>query len=130
MGSIGVHFMGYDLHVARTKDWTQSSHSPITKQQVDDLIANDPELEWSTNDYVDMKDQTGATSRYYMICWRGIPCFWWYRDKIECSDPDEIQQLKLTKIAQALEAFVIGDDGERYESKKNLFGKEKVVVMD
>jgi len=121
--------MAYDLHVVRTKDWTQASDAPVTKPQVDDLVASDPELEWSTRDYVDMKDETGATTRYYMICWRGAPCFWWYRDKIECSGPDETQQLKLTKMARILDAFVVGDDGELYESKKNLFGKEKVTVI-
>jgi len=121
--------VAYDLHIARTRDWTQSSLSPITKQEVDNLIAGDPELEWSTSDYVDMKDSAGATSRYYMICWRGVPCFWWYRDKIECSSPDETQQLKLTKMAKTLNAFVIGDDGERYESKRSLFGKETVTVI-
>jgi hypothetical protein len=88
-----------------TKDWTQASQAPITKQQVDDLIASDPELKWSASDYVDMNDKTGATTRYYMICWRGAPCFWWYRDKIECSSPDEPQQLKLTQIATSFERF-------------------------
>lgn len=121
--------MAYDLHVARTTDWTQSSLSPITKQQVDDLIASDGELQWSTTDHVDMQDDAGGTTRYYMICWRGSACFWWYRDRIECSGPTEAQQLKLTKIARALNAFVIGDDGERYESKKTFFGKETVVVI-
>jgi hypothetical protein len=122
--------MAYDLHIVRTKDWTQASQAPITKQQVDDLIASDPELKWSTSDYVGMNDKTGATTRYYMICWRGAPCFWWYRDKIECSSPDEPQQLKLAQITRALNAFVVGDDGERYESRKNLFGKQKVLEID
>jgi hypothetical protein len=27
-------------------------------------------------------------------------------------------------MARALGAFVVGDEGERYESKKDLFGKE------
>jgi hypothetical protein len=122
--------MAYDLHIVRTRDWTQSSRTPITKQEVDDLIANDSELEWSKSDYVDMNQKTEATTRYYMICWRGSPCFWWYRDRIECSSPDETQRLKLTKMARTLHALVVGDDGERYESKKNLFGEEKVFVID
>ena len=120
--------MGYDLHIVRTSDWTQSQLSPITKQQVDEVIASDPELEWSTTDHIDMKDETGEMTRYYMIYWRGAPYFWWYRDRIECSSPNEEQQLKLIKIARVLDAFVIGDDGERYQSKKNLFGKEKVIL--
>jgi hypothetical protein len=49
---------------------------------------------------------------------------------IETSSPDEPQQLKLTQIARALNAFVVGDDGERYESRKNLFGKQKVLEIN
>jgi hypothetical protein len=120
--------MAYDLHIVRTKDWTQASVTPINKGEVDDLVASDPELEWSTKDYVDMNDDAGKPTRYFMICWHGRPCFRWYRHTIECSSPDERQQLKMIKMARTLGAFVVGDDGERYELKENLFGKEKLVV--
>lgn len=100
---------------------------PITKQDVDALVAADSELKWSTTDFVDMADD-GVTTRYYMIIWQGSPCFWWYRDQILCSRPDEAQQLKLAQIARALNGYAVGDDGERYEIKKGFFGKEKLVV--
>ena len=120
--------MAYDLHIVRTKDWTEAASTPITKQDVDALIASDPELKWSTTDFVDMADD-GVTTRYYMIIWRDSPCFWWYRDQIQCSGPDEAQQLKLAQMARALNAFAVGDDGERYEIKKGFFGKEKLAVI-
>src|SRR5437764_16190 len=107
--------MAYDLHVVRTKDWVEAGTAPITKPEVDALIANDPELEWSTTDHIDMSDDTGVVTRYYMIKWRGEPCFWWYRDQIQCSGPDDDQQLKLAQIARALNAYAVGDDGEHYE---------------
>ncbi len=119
--------MPYDLHVARTKDWMEAMTMPITKQDVDALVAADSELKWSTTDFVDMADD-GVTTRYYMIIWQGSPCFWWYRDQILCSRPDEAQQLKLAQIARALNGYAVGDDGERYEIKKGFFGKEKLVV--
>jgi hypothetical protein len=106
--------MSYDLHVVRTEDWTESASKPITKQDVDALIAADSELAWSTTDFVDMKDETGASVRYYMINWRGRPCFWWYRDQIQCSNPDEAQIAKLVQMARALNAHAVGDDGETY----------------
>ena len=106
--------MAYDLHIVRTKDWLEASTAPITKQDVDALIARDPELAWSTTDYVDMSDDAGAVTRYHMIVWRGQPCFWWYRDQIQCSGPDEGQQAKLVQMARALDAFAVGDDGEVY----------------
>jgi hypothetical protein len=48
--------VAYDIHVVRTKDWLKASESPITKRDVDIAIAADPELEWSTSDYVDMAE--------------------------------------------------------------------------
>ena len=120
--------MAYDPHIVRTTDWTEAASAPITKQDVDALIAADSELKWSTTDYVDMADD-GFTTRYYMIIWRGAPCFWWYRDQIQCSSPDDAQQLKLAQMARALKAYAVGDDGERYEIKKGFFGKEKLEVI-
>jgi hypothetical protein len=104
--------MAYDLHVVRTQDWTEAASAPITKQDVDALVAADAELAWSTADYVDMKDETGVSTRYYMINWRGQPSFWWYRDQIQCSGPDDAQQAKLVQMAHSLNAYAVGDDGE------------------
>src|SRR5688572_13111279 len=106
--------MAYDLHIVRTKNWLEASRAPITRQDVDALIASDPELTWSTTDYVDMSDDAGAVTRYYMITWRGQPCFWWYRDQIQCSGPDEAQVAKRVQMSRALRARVVGDDGETY----------------
>lgn len=59
-----------------------------------------------------MSDEAGNVTRYDMITWRGRSCFWWYRDEIRCSGPDEAQQSKLVQMAQALNAFAVGDDGD------------------
>jgi hypothetical protein len=122
--------MAYDLHVVRTKNWLESASVPITKPDVDALVASDPELEWSATDYVDMSDDAGTVTRYYMIRWRGEPCFWWYRDQIQCAGPNDEQQLKLAQIARVLKGYAVGDDGERYELHKGLLGKEKLVVVN
>lgn len=45
--------MGYDLHVVRTLDWLEAAKSPITREEVDRLIDQDPELQWSPSDYVE-----------------------------------------------------------------------------
>jgi len=106
--------MAYDLHIVRTKYWTEAASAPITKLDVEALIAADSELSWSTTDYVDMKDEAGVSTRYYMIEWRGEPCFWWYRDQIQCSGPHEPQVAKLVQMAHTLKAHTVGDDGEIY----------------
>jgi len=112
--------MPYDIHIVRTKNWLEASSAPITREEVDALIAGDSELAWSTTDYVDMKDDAGAVTRYYVISWRGQPCCWWYRDQILCSNPDQAQQTKLIQMARALNAFAVGDDGEIYDDEGGL----------
>jgi hypothetical protein len=120
--------MAYELHVARTRRWLKAASAPITKTDVDELIASDAELSWSTSDFVEMEED-GENVRYYMIVWRGESCFWWHKDQITCSHPSEGQQLKLVRIAQALGAYAVGDDDERYELRKGFFGKEKLVTI-
>ena len=120
--------MGYDLHVVRTDNWFDSETDPITKDDVDRLIASDDSLAWSTTDYVDMSADDGTVTRYYLICWNGEPAFWWYRSEITCKNPNESQIFKLLAIAEALGAGLLGDDCQRYELGKSLFGKPKVVT--
>jgi hypothetical protein len=120
--------MAYDLHVTRTTDWLQAASAPITKGDADALVNSDPELAWSTSDFVEMNEQ-GTSVRYFMILWNGEPRFWWHKDQITCSGPNEQQQIKLARMARALGAYAVGDDGERYEVRKNLFGREKLITI-
>jgi len=106
--------MAYDLHIVRTESWLEAASAPITKQDVDALVAADSELVWSTTDYVDMEDDEGAVTRYYYLTWRGESCFWWYRDQIECASPSKAQKKKLVEMSRALGARVVGDDDEEY----------------
>lgn len=78
---------------------------------------------------MEMKGEAGETTRYYMIEWNGVSCFYWYRDQIVCSGVDEVQFDKLLRIAAALNASLMGDDGGRYELRKTIFGKEKIVTL-
>jgi hypothetical protein len=126
----GVTRVSYDLHIVRTEDWLDAASAPIKIEEVDALISGDSELQWSTTDYVDMTDDSGSVKRYWMITWRGKPCFWWYRDQIQCSGPDDAQKLKLVQMARALNAFAVGDDGERYELRRGFFGREKLAIHD
>jgi hypothetical protein len=75
-----------------------------------------------------MKDGD-STTRYYLICWRGVACFCWYRDQITCATPDEEKTRKLIDIAHRLGAQVLGDDDERYVLSRGLLGRERVKVI-
>jgi hypothetical protein len=91
-----------------------AADDPIAKEQVDTMIASDPQLTWSTEDYVDMSDDTRKVTRYFHILWNREPCFWWYQNEIRCAGPDEAQLAKMVEMAAKLDAKVIGDDGEEY----------------
>ena len=125
--------MGYDLHIVRTRDWSDADQHPITKDDIDSLIAADPELSWSKSDFFEVTNSktgeiTRITSRYYAIEWKGTSAFWWNGHEIVCKAPPEPEQMKMIKMAQALGAMVIGDDGELYTIRKRLFGRESIVT--
>ena len=65
-----VRLMSYDIHIVRTDSWLDSAENPITKSQLDELIASDPQLTWSTDDWVDMSDDDGQVTRHFFIIWK------------------------------------------------------------
>lgn len=122
--------MGYDVHIVRTENWLDANEMPITKSDVEALITSDAELSWSTTDYVDMSDDEDTfIARYFMICWNGNSCFWWYKNEVRCSMPEEEQIVKMVKMARLLNANVIGDDGEKYHIEQESSGKENLITL-
>jgi len=51
----------------------------------------------------------------------------WDRDQIIGKNLLEPQILKLSKIALALGANLVGDDGEKYTYRRSFWGRERVV---
>ena len=99
--------MSYDLHIVRTPSWLEAAESPITKEEIDGLVGADSELEWSTLDYIDMRNEAGSVVRFPMIRWRGL----------------------LLQIARELKAQVVGDDGETYVLNRNWLGRERIETV-
>ena len=120
--------MGYDVHLVRTEQWFDSQSDPVSKEDVDKALATDPTLSWSESDCVEMTEDDASVKRYYQINWNGEPAFWWYKSEVRCKNPSEAQLLKLVELADMLKAQVVGDDGEKYERGKTLFGKPKLVI--
>jgi hypothetical protein len=121
--------LGYDIHIVRTKDWLNASSHPITKEEVDVAISNDPELAWNTSDYMHTVNGSGSANRYDVITWNGVPSFWWHDNQVVCKTPNETQIIKLVRLAQLLGAYCVGDDGERYELQRGFLGKDKLVTL-
>lgn len=125
--------MGYLLHIVRTSDWQQAEESPITKEEVVQLVEADSELEWSAPDYVEIKVESEKSIRYsvkgqVLIKWRGVPWFWWHQGEISCKNPNEDQIAKLIRMADILKAHVIGDEDERYTLRRSFWGREKIEI--
>jgi hypothetical protein len=81
---------------------------------LDDLIASDAELAWSIAHPAIPSDVHDDASHHFVILWKGRPCFWRRRNEIRCDRPNEDQLAKMTRIAMALDANVVGHDGREY----------------
>ena len=121
--------MSYNLHVVRTPDWMDAASAPIARREVVNLVEADPELTWSTTEFVDVRDKNGTVFRLAYMKWHGSSCFLWKKDQIICQNPDEAQTAKMIRIAEVLQAIVVGDDGERYALRRTLFGRRRVHTI-
>jgi len=103
-----------DVHIVRTDSWQDAATDPITKNQVDELIAGDPELTWSIDGWVNLSIDDDEVNRSISILWKGQPYFSWNRNEILCPGPSDEQLAKMIEMAIALDANVLGHDGREY----------------
>ena len=108
--------MPYTVHVVRTPHWRDAVQSPITKEDVTALIAADKELAWSAAN----ADE---------ISWRGAPTIRWNQDQLVSTDPNSALTAKLIRMATALNAYLVGDNGEHYILRRNMWGPERIHTV-
>jgi hypothetical protein len=107
--------MGYDLHITRAEEWTDSRRVPIRAKEWLRIVDQDPELT------VDPRDNGP-----HFVLWTGHwidgdhPWFDWSRGQIFTKNPDGKTLGKMLKIADRLGARVQGDEGEVYTSPADL----------
>ena len=110
--------MGYDLHITRAKDWLESEAQPIGDSDWRTCVAADAELE------VTGVAEASAGLRYEnpgVTVWRGHPSgdpvwFDFREGRVVVKNPDEATIAKAISMAKRLNARVVGDDGEEYET--------------
>ena len=85
--------MGYDLHITRRADWSDSDGPAIG------------ELEWQQT--IGGDGEAGA--------------FYWSDGEISIKNPDPMQIAKAVRLAASLNAQVQGDDGEIYREDDSSF---------
>jgi hypothetical protein len=91
--------VGYDLHVTRALQWTDSECYPISAVEIEGLVGRSPDLTWRG----DSVDWLGGGSLRY-------------RDgELSAREPPDGLVRRMLELAAALDAWVTGDDGEVYE---------------
>ena len=123
--------MGYDLHITRAEEWTESENAPITFEEW--LAHTKEDLELYEGGYVDRLtnlDNPDIVKRTPLFGWRrgpnpsdDDPCLEWYKGRVDVKNPDEQTIKKMLRIARVFSARLIGDDGETYSL--SILGKVK-----
>jgi hypothetical protein len=106
--------MGYDFHITRAEDWSDSENCPITKDEWEAVIAADPELR------LDPKNGQGFANWVDPVSGKERGWFAWSEGEISTKNPDRAQLAKMLLIAERFGAQVLGDDGEKYASAEAI----------
>jgi hypothetical protein len=107
--------VGYDLHITRAAHWLDSQDHPITPDEWEAYARRHPQLhEDGTVSQKDIGDQPMFTLTSKDGTRVGL--FWDESCVDVCGVYTEPAQHEIAQIAEALQANLIGDDGERYEA--------------
>ena len=97
--------LGYDLHITRRAEWSDDDGPSITLDEWLAYIRSDPAV---TPD-----PDNGPQD--FLVSVGAEPCpLWWDRGELLTKHPDKAFIRKMVSIARALNARVVGDDGEEY----------------
>lgn len=118
--------MGYDVHITRADDWTESASVPISLEDWLAVVDRDPELRLErTASATTAEREIVSFESPGLSVWTGWSrhgaggSFAWidHSDgEIVVKNPDEEVLRKMHQIARALGARVQGDDGEEYDA--------------
>lgn len=107
--------MGWEIHITRAVDWSDSEQQPISATEWLRLVEADAELA------IDPRDNGP-----YFALWHGHslendhPWFDWTDGEIITKNPDRKTLGKALEIARYFGARVQGDDGEEYLKPEDL----------
>ncbi len=117
--------MGYDLHITRANEWSESEADPISLDEWIRHVESDREMR--LDGHAEARSPDGSVIRIEspgLAVWLKYPkhgegetmaWFYWHRGEISVKNPDEEIIRKMKVIAQALGARVQGDDSEYYD---------------
>ena len=120
--------MGYDIHITRASDWSESEERPISIEEWSAYVTSDPEMQ--LDNYAQV-ERDGHVLRHEgsIAVWvtysghavGGNMAWFCYSDgQIQVKNPDREILGKMLQIANRFGAKVRGDDGEEYLRTEDL----------
>jgi len=107
--------MGYELHITKASDWVDATAHPIDERTWLALVARISDL--TANGTVSFSDgPSGEAIEYpiYLLRSADGPSLYWRRGEVVVSGALSDDIPGIVRLGAALEAHVVGDDGERY----------------
>ena len=100
--------MGYDVHITRASDWSESESNPIRPNEWLAFVVADPELR--------LAPENGFGEYFALWIIDGTERTWfnWREGFISTKNPERDTVRKMLEIAAYFGAKVQGDDGEVY----------------
>ncbi|PIF13387.1 hypothetical protein CLU94_5497 [Janthinobacterium sp. 13] len=113
--------MGYDLHITKAGEWSQSSQTPISELEWKSAVAADGLLKMDATATA-ANPQTREivqVSNPLMAAWidpktNDKHYFYYHRGEISVKNPSGNAIKKMKELAVKLDAQVLGDEGEKY----------------
>ena len=116
--------MGYDFHITRASDWTESESAPIRLDEWKAYATSDPEFR--LDNYAQATTPQGETIRLEqdgLAVWTAysghgrngnMAWFYYWNGRVIVTNADDEIREKMKQIAKYFNARVIGDEGEEY----------------
>jgi len=101
--------MGYDVHITRAESWSENGDAPISLEEWERFVDDDPELAPDPENGMPMAVWSAHPGGDEVGSWLS-----WNNGNITTKNPDEPLLGKMLQIAACLNARVQGDDGEEY----------------
>jgi hypothetical protein len=121
--------MGYDLHITRAEDWTESETFPIGLEEWLDHVASDPEMRLDNHAEVEIDGHAIRLESEGVAVWTAfsghgvggnMAWFSYHSGNVVVKNPDRQNLGKMLQVADHLGASVQGDDGEKYTRVEDL----------
>jgi hypothetical protein len=107
--------VGYDLHVSRAMSWVHSQRYPILEREWISLVQQRPDLRFEQE--LEVGPVLDGAVPYAVLSTGEAADEWslqWWNGRINVKNPPDAVVRRMIEVADALDAWVVGDDFEIY----------------